>query len=197
MARPERAEIRWLSPSESFKAGAPVYHDRRVGWICARRLRRGYAFSPLMDARAPVDRRWEPGRWVARALCAVFAMIGALPLLAAAALSSGPLTRWAERETARVLRQELGVSATYKVELRLLPLRLAIVDLTVPAADGGSPALVAETVTVAPRVFALFGGRLDLGEIEIKRPQVRLVVRDGKVMNVAYKLPEQKASTSK
>ncbi len=149
-----------------------------------------------MDARAPVERRWEPGRWVARALCAVFAVIGALPLLAAAALSSGPLTRWAERETARVLRQELGVSATYKVELRLLPLRLAVVNLRVPATDGGSPALVAESVTVAPRVFALFGGRLDLGEIEIKRPVVRLVVKDGKVTNVAYRLPERKPSAA-
>jgi translocation and assembly module TamB len=147
-----------------------------------------------MDARAPVERRWEPGRWVARALCAVFAVIGALPLLAAAALSSGPLTHWAERETARVLRQELGVSASYAVELRLLPLRLAVVNLRVPATDGGSPALVAESVTVAPRVFALFGGRLDLGEIEIKRPVARLVVKDGKVTNVAYRLPERKPS---
>jgi translocation and assembly module TamB len=149
-----------------------------------------------MDARAPVDRRWELGRWVARALCAVFALIGALPLMAAALVSSGPLTRWAERETARVLQHELGVAATYRVELRLLPLRLAIVNLTVPASDGGSPALVAETVTVAPRVFALFGGRLDLGEIEIKRPRARVVVRDGKVLNVAYKLPERKPSKS-
>jgi translocation and assembly module TamB len=149
-----------------------------------------------MDARAPMDRRWELGRWVARALCAVFAVIGALPLLAAAALSSGPLTRWAERETARVLQQQLGVAATYRVELRLLPLRLAVLNLTVPASDGGSPALVAEVVTVAPRVFALFGGRLDLGEIEIKRPRARVVVQDGKVKNVAYRLPERKASTS-
>jgi translocation and assembly module TamB len=147
-----------------------------------------------MDVRAnTVLRRWEPGRWVARVLCAVFAVIGALPLLAAAALSSGPLTRWAERETARVLQQELGVSARYRVSLRLLPLRLAIVDLVVPASDGGSPAFVAEAVTVAPRVFALFGGRLDLGEIELKRPRARVVVRDGKVQNVAYRLPERKS----
>jgi translocation and assembly module TamB len=147
-----------------------------------------------MDARAPIERRWEPGRWVARALCAIFAVIGALPLLAAALVSSGPMTRWAERETARILHQELGVAATYRVELRLLPLRLAVVNLTIPASDGGSPALVAESVTVAPRVFALFGGRLDLGEIEINRPRARLVVRDGKVTNVAYRLPETKPS---
>ena len=90
-----------------------------------------------------------------------------------------------------MLRQELGVSARYRVSLRLLPLRLAIVDLVVPASDGGGPAFVAESVTVAPRVFALFGGRLDLGEIELKRPRARLVVKDGKVQNVAYRLPER------
>ncbi|HEV8551031.1 MAG TPA: hypothetical protein VGQ57_18415, partial [Polyangiaceae bacterium] len=151
--------------------------------------------KPRRRAAGPgsaAGRRFEAGRWVARLLCAVFALLGALPLLAAAALSSGPMTRWAERETARVLRQELGLSARYRVSLRLLPLRLAIVDLVVPASDGGSPALVAEAVTVAPRIFALFGGRLDLGEIELLRPRTRLVVKDGKVANVLYKLPERK-----
>jgi len=149
-----------------------------------------------MDMRASTPRRSEPGRWVARALCAVFAVLGALPLLAAGALSSGPITRWAERETARVLRQELGVSARYRVSLRLLPLRFAIVDLVVPASDGGSPALVAESVSVAPRLFALFGGRLDLGEIELQRPRARIVVRDGKVQNLKYRLPETKSARS-
>ena len=184
--------MRWLSPSESFTC-PKVYHEL-LAWLllCPSGLS-GLRFGRNMDARAPLsERRWEPGRWVARALCAIFAVVGALPLLAAAALSSGPLTRWAERETARVLRQELGLSATYEVKLRLLPLRLAIVNLKVPASDGGSPVLVAESVTVAPRVFALFGGRLDLGEIEIRHPQARLVVRDGKVQNVAYRLPERK-----
>ena len=136
----------------------------------------------------------EIGRLIARVLCVLFALIGALPLLLASLVSSGPLQRWAERETARILREELGVSARYRVELRLLPLRLSVNDLVVPASDGGSPALSVESVTVAPRVFALFGGRLDLGEIELKRPRARLVIRDGKLVNVAYRLPQRRPS---
>jgi translocation and assembly module TamB len=142
-------------------------------------------------------RRWEPGRLFARALCAIFAAIGVLPLVLTLLVSSSPMKRWAERETARILREELGVTATYRVELKLLPLRLAVLDLSVPAADGGSPAFVAEAVTVAPRVFALLGGRFDLGEIELIRPKTRFVIEDGQIKNVRYRLREQSASAPK
>lgn len=153
----------------------------------------------MAETRAATSRRTRSvppprrdlGRSLARLLCAVFALVGVTPFLAALLLSSGPLQRWAEKEAARVLRQELGLSARYRVELRLLPLRLAVLDLVVPASDGGSPAVTAESVTVAPRVFALFGGRLDLGEIEIRRPRARLVLEDGKIKNLHYRLPEQ------
>jgi len=128
---------------------------------------------------------------VARLVAAVLALVGATPFVAAALISSGPLQRWAEREAARLMREELGLSARYRAELRLLPLRLAVVDLVVPASDGGTPALTAESVSVAPRVFALFGGRLDLGEIDIERPRARLIIADGKIKNVAYRLPKE------
>jgi translocation and assembly module TamB len=147
---------------------------------------------PADGDRTPRGRS-DLGRSVARLLCAVLALIGVTPFLAALLLSSGPLQRWAEKEAARVLAQELGVSARYRVELRLLPLRLAVLDLVVPASDGGSPAVTAESVSVAPRVFALFGGRLDLGEIEIRRPRARLVLEDGKIKNLSYRLPEQRS----
>lgn len=145
-------------------------------------------------ARTP-RRRSDLGRSVARLLSAILALIGVTPFLAALLLSSGPLQRWAEKEAARVLAQELGLSAQYRVELRLLPLRLAVLDLVVPSSDGGSPAVTAESVSVAPRVFALFGGRLDLGEIEIRRPRARLVLEDGKIKNLRYRLPEQQSSS--
>jgi translocation and assembly module TamB len=145
--------------------------------------------------RAP--RRWEAGRLLARALCAVLAVIGVLPLALSLLVSSSPMKRWAERETTRILRDELGVSATYRVELRLLPLRLAVLDLAIPATDGGPPAFVAESVTVAPRVFALLGGRFDLGEIELHRPRTRLVIADGKLVNLRYRLRERPPSAAK
>ena len=40
-----------------------------------------------------VPRRWEPGRLFARALCAIFAAIGVLPLALTLLVSSSPLTR--------------------------------------------------------------------------------------------------------
>jgi translocation and assembly module TamB len=152
--------------------------------------------DPVRRSRSSVrPPRRDLGRSLARFFCAVLALVGVTPFLAALLLSSGPLQRWAEREAARVLRQELGLSARYRVELRLLPLRLAVLDLVVPASDGGSPAVTAESVTVAPRVFALFGGRLDLGEIEVRRPRTRLVLEDGKIKNLSYRLPDQRSTS--
>jgi len=139
--------------------------------------------------RAP--RRADLGRAFAQVVVALLALIGAAPIGAALLVSSGPLQRWAEQEATRIMAQELGLSARYRVELRLLPLRLQVSDLVVPASDGGSPALTAESVSVAPRVFALFGGRLDLGDIEIRRPRVRFVLKDGKLQNLRYHLPQR------
>jgi hypothetical protein len=146
-----------------------------------------------MDQRARhKPRRFDLGRTFARIVVGLLALIGAAPFVAALLISSGPLQGWAEEEAARVLREELGLSARYRARLRLLPLRLSVEDLVVPASDGGSPAFTAESVGVAPRVFALFGGRLDLGEIDISRPHARLVVKDGKIRNLSYRLPEDR-----
>src|SRR5262245_17633190 len=76
------------------------------------------------------------GRIAARLLCALFALIGALPLAAALLARSAAVREWAAAETARVLEQELGVTASYRVEVRVLPLELALRDLVVPSADG-------------------------------------------------------------
>lgn len=137
--------------------------------------------------------RHDLGRILARLLCAVFAIIGAVPLAAGLLLRSEPLQEWAAGETSRLLRQELGIEATFSVELSLIPLRLAITELNVPALDGGSPALSAEVAALSPRFFSLLAGRIDVGDIELENPQVRLVLTGGKVTNVSYRFPETKA----
>lgn len=136
----------------------------------------------------PGARDW--GRLLARLLCVLFGLVGALPLGAGVAARSERVRAWAARETARVLEAELGVQATYSVHLELLPPRVALGDLVVPASDGGAPAFTARRVAVAPRPFALLAGRLDAGDIEIDEPRARLVLRDGRLANVAYRLPE-------
>lgn len=147
----------------------------------------------MASARRPIDF----GRLLARLLCAVFALIGAVPLALAVAVRSRPVLDWASRETARVLQQELGVTASYRVEMQLLPLRVALKDLVVPASDGGAPFLVAESASVRPKFFSLLAGRLDVGDVEIQRPRTRLVLRDGKLANLSYRLPETKAPSKK
>src|SRR5262249_55061785 len=125
-------------------------------------------------------------------VCVVLAIVGALPLVAGFVLSSGPVERWAAQETRRILSEELGLSATYRVELKLLPLRVALVDLAGASSDGGGPPLGVERVTVAPRVFSLLSGRFDAGDVEVDRPHARLKIDDGKLTNVTYRLPETK-----
>lgn len=133
---------------------------------------------------------FDPGRLLARVLCAVFGLIGLLPLAAASLVELGPLQRWATSEASRLLKEELGLEARYRVQVHLIPLRLAIEELVVPASDGRGPALTVASVRVTPRVFSLLAGRLDVGDVEIDAPRARLVIRDGKIQNVHYRLPK-------
>src|SRR5450432_3962493 len=137
----------------------------------------------------PVRNR-DFGRLLARVVCALFALLGALPLAAGLFLSSHSVEAWAAHETARVLKEQLGLTASYRVELKLLPLRLTVNELTVPASDGAGPALQVNRIAVTPRIFSLLSGKLDAGDVEIDHPQARLVIRDGKLQNLDYHLPE-------
>src|SRR3954470_22887049 len=132
------------------------------------------------------------GRIVARVVCALFALFGALPFVLGFFLSSAPVENWAARETTRILAEQLGLTARFRVELKLLPLRVTVSQLVVPASDGGTPALEVARVAVTPRIFSLLAGRLDAGDVEVDQPKARLVIKDGKVQNLHYRLPETK-----
>ncbi len=131
------------------------------------------------------------GRLVARLLCGVFALIGSLPLGGGLLVGSEPVQAWAAAETARVLEEELGLAARYRVQMQLWPLQVSMEDLEVPASDAGAPALTARRLSIRPRIFSLLAGRLDVGDIELDAPRGRFVVRDGRLSNVAYRLPER------
>ncbi|HEY3233940.1 MAG TPA: hypothetical protein VGJ84_04460, partial [Polyangiaceae bacterium] len=135
-------------------------------------------------------RRLDLSRLLAEILCAAFALVGATPFLGQLLLGSAPVQRWAATETARVLREQLGVTARYEVKMSLWPLELGLRHVVIGASDGGSPALTAERIRVTPRIFSLLAGRLDVGDIELERPRARLVLRQGKVANVRYRIPE-------
>jgi translocation and assembly module TamB len=133
---------------------------------------------------------------LARILCVVFGLLGVLPLSAGFFARSKFAQEWASRETARTLHELLGVQASYDVELSLLPLRVTLRQLRVESTDGGAPALTADRIAITPGVFSLLAGRLDIGDIELDRVEQRLVIRDGEVKNLSYRLPETSAAES-
>jgi len=149
-----------------------------------------------MDGPAERAERADPVRLVAQILCVLFGLLGTLPLAAELLLRLDSLERYAGNETTRLLKQELGLEARFDVHFHLIPLALEVENLVVPASDGGSPALQAERLRVRPRLFGLLAGRLDVGDVEIDAPRARLVIRDGKLANVRYRLPEMPKGTS-
>src|SRR5262245_41299410 len=98
-------------------------------------------------------RRRDWGRVLARFLCLVFALIGAIPMALGAVVRTAPIRDWAARETSAILRRELGLAARFRVHVEAWPLAVGLDDLVVDATDGPDPALVVARVRVRPRFF--------------------------------------------
>lgn len=139
--------------------------------------------------------RYSPSRVVSLLFCALFALIGLVPLLAGVLLRTDRVRELAAEETSRVLERELGLVARFRVEVQPWPLGLLIDELEVDGSDGLGPVLTVERISVAPRVFSLLGGRLDVGAIEVIGPRARLVVRDGELTNLHLDLPESEGES--
>jgi translocation and assembly module TamB len=145
------------------------------------RIVKGYSRKPRRD--------W--GRSFAQLLCVLFGVIGAIPLGVGLLVRTSPVRTWAAKETAGLLQRELGLSARYRVEVSAWPFSLGLADVVVDGSDSLGSALEVARILVRPRLFALLGGRIDAGHIEIDAPRVRLVVQDGVVQNLKYRLPEK------
>ena len=139
-------------------------------------------------------RRWKAQRdWggiLAKLLCVVFAFIGLVPLALGGLVRLDRVQELVADRTATLVERELGVTASYELELTPWPLEIAMENVEVPSNDGGKPFLAARTVLARPRLFSLLAGKLDFGEVEIEEPRVRAVITDGKLENLDYKLPE-------
>jgi translocation and assembly module TamB len=133
--------------------------------------------------------RRDVGRLIARALCLIFALIGLVPPAVAALARWTPVREWAAAETARLIDEQLGLRSSFELTLSLWPLGLELQSVTLSSSDGGAPALVAPRLTIRPRLFSLFAGRVDAGQISIEEPRVRVVVKDGALANLDLQLP--------
>ena len=140
------------------------------------------------------QRRWRPrtdwGRGVAGLLCALFALLGAVPLGLGFLVRTAPVRAWAAHETSALLARQFGVAARYDVTVQAWPMLVALENVVVDASDGGGPFLAVERVAVRPRPFSLLAGHLDAGDVEVVGPHIRAVVADGALQNLRYKLPE-------
>lgn len=134
-------------------------------------------------------RRRDWGRVFARILCVVFALTGLLPV-GVGLLVRTPWARGiATRETQKIV-SGFGIDAHYDLELRLWPLSVTMRNLRVEASDGGTPFVTARRVSARPKIFGLLSGKLVIDQIEIEQPKARVVLKDGKLQNLAPNLPE-------
>src|SRR5262245_961482 len=137
-------------------------------------------------------RRRDWGRMIARVLCVLFALSGLVPV----GIGLLVRTRWARgiatAETKKAVAA-LGIEVDFDLEIHLWPLSVGTRDLRVAASDGQGPFLTARRAAARPKIFGLLAGKLLIDEIEIEAPKARVVVRDGKLANLA--LPEQKKSS--
>lgn len=158
--------------------------------------------APRSDPRKGRQRKkkWRQRRdWggiFAKLLCVAFAIIGLIPLALGGLVRLERVQSWAAERTSNLLAKELGVDASYDLELIPWPLEIAMENVEVPANDGGTPFLKARSVLARPRLFSLLAGKLDFGEVEIEEPQLRAVIRGGKLANLDYRLPETKGDDS-
>ncbi|HEY4117634.1 MAG TPA: translocation/assembly module TamB domain-containing protein [Byssovorax sp.] len=134
-------------------------------------------------------RRRRLDRVLAQLLCALFGLLGFLPLALGVLVRTSSVRAFAARETSALLARELGLAASYKVEVEAWPLLVALEDVRVEASDGLGPFLEVERVAVRPRPFSLLAGKLDAGDVEVIGPRLRAVVEHGAVTNLRYKVP--------
>jgi translocation and assembly module TamB len=146
-----------------------------------------------MKSGVPLKRRRRArdyGQLLALLACLLFALIGLVPLSLAAVVEAPPVTQWASHKVSEWLADEVGVDATFRVDVSVLPLELAVEDLVVASRDGGAPALQVERAMLRPRLFALLGGRFQVSQIVVDNPRARLVLSQGKLVNLTWRLPQ-------
>lgn len=134
-------------------------------------------------------RRRDWGRVVSRILCVLLAVCGLIPVGIGLLVRTSWARGLATRET-RAIAAKFGIDATYDLELRLWPLSISVRDIRVESSDGGTPFLTARRATAKPKIFGLLAGKVVIDQIEIDRPDVRVVLKEGKLQNLKLDIPE-------
>jgi translocation and assembly module TamB len=124
----------------------------------------------------------------------VFALLGALPVVLTMVVRSAAAQNWATAQTQKLLAGQ-GITATYKVGIRLWPLSLDLSDVRVDSKDGGAPVVVTNRASVRPRFFPLLSGKLAIDQIDLNAPKVRLIIDGKRIVNLGIDIPESKGNS--
>ncbi len=130
-------------------------------------------------------------QWIFGILCALLAIVGAVPLVVGLALQTDWAQEWIAAQTRSLLRSELGLDANYTLSQRLWPLRITLSDISIAGTGAEGKALTVERMVIRPRWLTLLGGRLQVGEVDIVAPRGRLVFKQGQLSNIRYRLPKR------
>lgn len=114
-----------------------------------------------------------------------------LPLAATALVRTETVRQWLGDRAVDAIRSELGLRATLgSVDVDPWTLTVTATDIVLDDAVYGRFA-AADTLRIRPSLGALVRGKLDLESIELERPVVRLVMREGEIRN----LPRTRSSS--
>jgi translocation and assembly module TamB len=124
---------------------------------------------------------------VAIALCAVLAFVGAFPVAIAFIVRSASVRSWATGETEKLLREQ-GIVASYALDVRAWPPSVELTSVRVESANSSVPFLECRRARIRLKLLSLLAGKVAIDEIVLDAPRARIVVRDGKVDNLAVKM---------
>jgi translocation and assembly module TamB len=116
-------------------------------------------------------------------------VVGVLPVAVGVLARSARINAWAAKQSSAALAQQ-GITASYTIDVKLVPLALELTDVVLPSSDGNVPALASDRISVRPRIFALLAGKLLIDQVEIDEPAIRAVVKDGELQNLPFKIPK-------
>jgi translocation and assembly module TamB len=120
------------------------------------------------------------------ALCAVLALVGALPVAIAWIVRAPSVRAWATRETQRLLSEQ-GIVASYGLDVRAWPPSVELISLRVESTNSSVPFLVCRRARIRLKLLSLLAGKVAIDEVAFDGPRLNLVLRDGKIDNIAVK----------
>jgi translocation and assembly module TamB len=125
----------------------------------------------------------SPKKWLKRVGIALVAL-AAVPLCALLVAKTGWARTRIRRALIVVVREELGLRATIgDLDLEVFPPTAVARGIVLDDPVYGRFATASE-LRVRPSLLAVLQGKVDLESIEVARPTIRLVVRDGRVVNL-------------